>query len=242
MKPSGAGAVMADRARGEVAGDDARTALYRRLEFFPTPPWAARAGGELIKRLDPLAETCWEPACGEGHMAYGLADYFHQVEATDVHDHGFGWSCVDFLAPDASPDAFRIAGDVDWIVTNPPFATAAQFVRLGLSRARRGVAILARASFMESAGRYPLFFGDQPLSVYAPFFERVPMQLGRWEPGGSTATAYAWFVWDKAVMLQRFAPRVHAIAPGTRERLSRPEDARRFAPAASAPLLDGGGA
>ena len=36
------------------------------LDYFPTPPWAARAGGELIRRLDPPARTCWEPACGDG--------------------------------------------------------------------------------------------------------------------------------------------------------------------------------
>lgn len=238
MKPSGKGAVMADRARGLVEADDARTALYRRLEFFPTPPWAARAGGELILRLDPLAKTCWEPACGQGHMVYGLADYFAGgVWPSDVYAHGAG-AAVDFLDPAARP----MTEAPDWIVTNPPFATAAEFVRLGLQRAARGVAVLARAAFLESTARYPLFFGETPLTVFAPFFERVPMQLGRWEPGGSTATAYAWFVWDKEGMRNSFAPRVHPIPPGTRERLSRPGDARRFASAGDAPLLDGGGA
>jgi uncharacterized protein YodC (DUF2158 family) len=106
------------------------------------------------------------------------------VEATDLHDHGFGWAGVDFLSPDASPDAFRVADDIDWIVTNPPFAPAAEFVRVGLQRARRGVAILARASFLESAGRYPLFFGEARLAAYAPYIERVPMVLGRLGPGG----------------------------------------------------------
>lgn len=235
-KPTGGAAVMADRARGEVGGDDARTALYRALEFFPTPPWAARAGGELIQRLDPGPWTCWEPACGQGHMAHGLRPYFGQVLASDIHGHGPAVDQVfDFLADDDD-----LAPEVDWIVTNPPFASAADFVRLGLKRARRGVAILARLSFLESAGRYPLFFGEGRdglrLTAFAPFFERVPMTLGRWDPKASTATAYAWFVW----MVHAPWPgcRVIPIPPGTRERLTRPDDAALFAAKAPLPLLE----
>lgn len=229
-RPTGAGAVMADRARGEVEGDDAQTALYRALEFFPTPVWAARVGGELIQQLDPGRWICWEPACGQAHMAHGLADHFVHIWASDIHDHGEG-EVRDFLdESDAGPTC-------DWIVTNPPFAKAADFVRLGLKRARRGVAILARLSFLESAGRYPLFFGETRLTAFAPFFERVPMTLGRWDPQASTATAYAWFVW--MVHAPWTGARVIPIPPGTRERLTRPDDARLFAAKAATPLFDG---
>ena len=86
-KPSRA--VMEARAPASVERDDAVTALYRALDYFPTPPWAARAGAELVQRLDPLAKTVWEPACGEGHMAGPLAEYF-SVCASDIHPHGFG--------------------------------------------------------------------------------------------------------------------------------------------------------
>lgn len=231
-KPAGRTSVMADRARGEVEGDDARAALHRRLEFYPTPPWAARAGGELIQRLDPGPWTCWEPACGEGHMVHGLRDYFSRVSTSDVHAHGPAVDQMfDFLGDDEG-----LADDADWIATNPPFAKAADFVRVGLRRARRGVAILARLSFLESAGRYPLFFGDQRLTAFAPFFERVPMTLGRWDPQASTATAYAWFVW--MVHAPWSGARVIPIPPGTRERLTRPDDAALFAAKAPLPLLE----
>lgn len=260
MKPAGHTAVMASRARGEVAGDDAQAALWRRLELFPTPPWAARAGGELIAEIDPPPAGrrwwCWEPACGLGHMAHGLADYFEAVYATDVHDHGWEGQQgppLDFLSPAAD-----VIDQADWIVTNPPFGLAAEFVRAGLRRARRGVAILARTALLESAGRYPLFFPSSPpgapgtvaptqLYALAPFFERVPMTLGGWDPKASTATAYAWFVWmqpeaaaDMSHRTRRLIglrPEVWPISPGTRERLSRPDDARRFAARGEAPLL-----
>ncbi|MFN4176444.1 MAG: hypothetical protein ACK4F1_05765 [Phenylobacterium sp.] len=236
---------MADKARGEVEGDDALTALQRRLEYFPTPPWAARAGGELINAIDPPPASgkwwCWEPAAGGGHMVQGLGDYFQYVFATDIHDHGADLHrSLDFLSPEA--DAFD---QVDWIVTNPPFAKAAEFVAAGLRRARRGVAILARTALLESGRRYPMFFpgADQPkgtaaLYALAPFFERVPMTLGRWDPKASTATAYAWFVWmqpaaaadmsHRTRRLLGLRPEVWPIPPGTRERLTRPDDARLF--------------
>jgi hypothetical protein len=239
MKPTGAAAVMAAHAPATVEGDSARQALHRKLEYFPTPPWAARAGAEVILGLDPGSWWAWEPACGEGHMAHGLAEYFETVHATDIHDHGSRHqhgAPLDFLSAEA--DAFDQA---DWIITNPPFGQAAEFVRAGLKRARRGVAILARTALMESAKRYPLFFGETPLTAMAPFMERVPMTLGRWDPKASTATAYAWFIWMKPGITPGDRARwttdhamIWPIPPGTRARLTRPGDARAFGAKADA--------
>ena len=250
-RPDGAGAVMASRARGEVAGDDAQAALWRKLEFFPTPPWAARAGGELIKRLDPEAKTCWEPACGQGHMAHGLADYFDPVLATDIHDHGWAGQqgVCDFLHPNLESHG------VDWIITNPPFTKAAEFVEVGLLQARRGVAILARTGLFESEGREGLFFGGRPASCKASFFRRVPMHLGRWLPGGGTATGYAWYVWMQPSAQPSWLSAVQelllrevrwagipdfGIPYRIREQLEHPDDARLFGARPSGPDLFGG--
>lgn len=170
-------------------------------------------------------------------MAHGLADYFPRVLASDVVDHG--WSGqhgepLDFLSPAA--EAF----DADWIVTNPPNGHTAQFVRLGLARARRGVAILTRLTWLDTLGRFSLFHDPAaPLAWLAPFAERVPMLLGGWDPDGSTATPAAWFVWlTPQARAQARAPQLamggrsafagQMIPPGTKARLSRPDDARRF--------------
>src|SRR5207245_1311826 len=160
--------------------------------------------------------------------------YFPRVLATDVHDYGGPLqhgAPLDFLSDEAEPNA------ADWIVTNPPFAIADQVVRMALRRARRGVAVLCRLGFLEGAGRWPLFYGDYPLDVLAPFTDRVPMTLGGWDPAASTATAYAWFVWfqdrarpawlDDIRAMARAATGEHhivtrAIAAGARARLTRP--------------------
>jgi len=231
MKPAGFSAVMAMRS-ATAEGDD--------LDYFPTPPWAARAGGEIIRRLDPDARTCWEPACGGGHMAYALADYFEGVFASDIVDR-CGNVVGDFLLEDDGPPLF------DWIVTNPPFNRAEDFIRAAVARARRGAAMLCRTNLLESVGRHALLFFDCPLALVAPFSERVPMVKGRWDPAASTATAYSWFFWLNAATpypadwlppaRAMFAP-LTAIPPGTRARLSKPEDVRRFAEMAAAPLFD----
>lgn len=215
MKPADHRAVMASRQ--DTAFEDA--------DFFPTPPWAARVGGELIKRLDPVAASAWEPACGAGHMVHGLRGILPAVHASDAYLYD-GNAIHDFVADAGGPA-------VDWIVTNPPFALIEPFVRRAYSHARRGVAMLMRAGVLESEGRYPLLYGDCPLTVFAPFSERVPMHKGRWESDGSTAAFYAWFIWLKpALRPRRFMARVGdswypatlPIAPGQKKRLTHRSD------------------
>ena len=228
-------AVMAARAPELVEQDDPQRALWRKLDFYPTPPWAARAGLELVRSLDPEADDVWEPACGQGNIAQPLREMGCLVQATDIHPFGFG-GVHDFLRL-APPPRLAGASRPDWVITNPPFRQAADFVRRGLEVASAGVAILARLAFMESVTRYELLFGGPaPVSVVAPFVERVPMQLGAYDPRGDTATAYAWFVWRHGERPSA-APELRPIPPGTRARLTRPDDARRWGSPGTAPLL-----
>jgi hypothetical protein len=37
------------------------------VNFFPTPPWAARAGAELVKQLDPRRARCGSRPAGRAH-------------------------------------------------------------------------------------------------------------------------------------------------------------------------------
>ena len=222
-------AVMAQRAPAVVEADSPELALWRKLEFFPTPPWGARAGAEQLLAIDPGSWSFWDPCAGQHHMAAPLAEYARQVHRSDIHDYGMGDPVADFT------DARLVGPEVDWIVANPPFGRAADFVRLGLERARRAVAVLQRLAFAETGGRHPLFEGGEyPLTRLAIFSERLPMTVGVWRPKGGTATAYAWFIWRKGA-----APLPPAwIAPGTRDRLWRREDVQRFAWRAPMPPLD----
>jgi hypothetical protein len=173
-------AVMAQRVEAPDSFDD-----------FPTPPWATRAlMTHVLADRGPFdQQSCFEPACGAGHMARPLREFFGEVRASDICPHGYG-AVADFLT---SPYE---AGSVDWIITNPPFRLAEEFVKRSLIVARRGIAILARTVFIESVGRYREIFEFRPPSRFAQFTERVPMVKGRLDRKASTATGYAWLVWE----------------------------------------------
>ena len=115
---------------------------------FPTPPWATRALIEhVIGKVGLEAMTCLEPACGRGHMSRTLEEYFGSVASSDAYQYGYG-QIRDFLG-----DPFE-ASSHDWVITNPPFRLAEEFVNRALAVARVGVAILARTVFLESLGQY----------------------------------------------------------------------------------------
>lgn len=174
-------AVMAQRIEPKDSPDD-----------FPTPPWATRGLLEhIIEDTKSLAAlTCLEPACGAGHMAKVLKEYFATVQSSDAFSYGYG-TVRDFVEKPYEANSF------DWVITNPPFRLAEEFVRTSLSIARRGVAILARTVFLESVGRYQGIFREAPPTKFAQFVERVPMVRGRLDIKASTATGYAWLVWEK---------------------------------------------
>lgn len=177
------------------------------LDYFPTPPWAARALCEFLRdRGEPLgASTCWEPACGELHMVRGLADYFSWVNPTDVHRYSLDHGICDFLIGTGT------GAGADWIITNPPFLLAQRFIETALKRARRGVAMLVRSAFIEGAERHRDLFSVLPPSYVLQFAERVVMLQGRLIQSGapdpfnlddagapkkaSNATSYCWLVW-----------------------------------------------
>lgn len=199
--PNTSAAVMAQRAEPADSLDD-----------FPTPPWAGRALCDMLDRRGvPLhTQHAWEPACNRGHLVRGLRDGFAAVYASDIAD--YGWPGMDaqfdFLMRWPAGDL----PDADWIVTNPPFRLAEEFVRLALDRARVGVAMFVRVAFLEGVGRYRRLFRGRPPAFVLPFTERVVLhrsvlrQAGEryWDAGAgeagawktaSTATAYAWVVW-----------------------------------------------
>ena len=160
------------------------------LDDFPTPPWATRALIEHVigvKGLNIL--TCREPACGRGYMAEVLKEYFGKVKSSDIESYGYS-KAIDFLADTST-------SPVDWVITNPPFRLAEQFIQKGLKTSKVGVAVLVRTVFLEGKGRYLRLFSCKPPQVVAQFVERVPIVKGRVDPKAKSATGYAWLLWYK---------------------------------------------
>lgn len=220
---------MASVPRGSTAVMNRRVEPPDSLDFFPTPPWATRALFEHVLGSHRMTDaTVWEPAAGEGHMAEVIREYVAEVYASDVHDYGVGYAVGSFIGEglDVAQCPFKPC----WIITNPPFNLALQFVQRALPEASEGVAVLVRSNWIETEGRYECLFRDNPPTIVAQFVERVPMHKGRWDPDGSTSTAYAWFVWekDRIAHAREHGWRGLHIPPGRRKALEKPSDRLRF--------------
>lgn len=179
------------------------------LDYFPTPPWATRAACEFLHRElgeDLRGQTCWEPACGEGFMVRPLREIFGNVVASDVQSYDGEHQVFDFTLggePLCRPE---------WIFTNPPFKAAADFVRLGVDRATRGVVMFVRGAFTEGGERYRQMFAPNVRPAYVvTYCERVVLLRDRLirdqQPDpfnldddghprkASSATSYAILIW-----------------------------------------------
>jgi hypothetical protein len=164
-------------------------------DYYTTPVEATEA---LIKFLNLTVSSyvdvltqhplIWEPACGNGAISRVLEKHGHTVISTDLRDDEdiYGEGGIDFLAA---------PGKVDWIITNPPYSLALQFVEHALSCAPR-VAMLLRLLFLESQERYYRLFTVHPPKNVIVFSKRISCENGTEEEDPHHVIAFAWFVWD----------------------------------------------
>lgn len=177
------------------------------LDDFPTPPWGTRA---LLRHgiadvIRPY-HRFYDPACNRGYMVRPLREFSTSVYATDVFD--YGWDGMDaqedFLFPGLRPPH-----GIDWVITNPPFRLAAQFIEVSLSLVEVGCAFLVRSAFLEGQDRYTGLYSVRPPTRIFQFSERIVLTKGivrdpakpywdekdgKWRRP-STATSYLWLVW-----------------------------------------------
>lgn len=126
----------------------------------------------------------WEPAAGEGDMletirACGYGESF----GTDIL---YG---LDFLE---SPDTPDIHFGFDWIITNPPFARAEEFIRKAASLGKP-FAFLVKSQFWHAKRRLSLF-DEFPPSYILPLTWR-PDFFFKDGHGGSPLMDVMWCVW-----------------------------------------------
>ena len=163
-----------------------------REDYYATHPDMVR---DLLNAGAPLRKRVWEPACGAGHIVNVLRERGHEVYATDIVDRGCPDSCVqDFLWEFDDGEI----GDVD-IMTNPPYATALEFVERALACVKDGanVWMLLRLQFLEGKARRRLFDVAPPSDVWVFSERRTCAKNGDFSKTEGGAIAYAWFHWVK---------------------------------------------
>jgi hypothetical protein len=168
-----------------------RAALNQRgTDLYETPREATRA----LLSAERLPKIPFEPCCGRGAITRVLRAHGHTVHSFDL---------VDYRSPDqdgAGRDFLlerKLPLGTEGIVTNPPYALANEFVAHAIALCPL-VIMLLRLAFLESARRTRILEHANLARVYV-FRNRLPaMHRDGWAgPKVSTATAYAWFVWDR---------------------------------------------
>lgn len=125
-------------------------------------------------------------------MSKVLEKHGYQVTSRDLVPRGYGEGGHDFLSID------NIAWNGD-IVTNPPYKYAQDFVEKALQIIPEGkkVAMFLKLTFLEGKGRRELFRFTPPLCVYVSSSRLKCAQNGDFDAISGSATAYAWFIWQK---------------------------------------------
>ena len=189
-----------------------------KLDYYATPTV------EVENILDELSidldyYTVLEPCVGGGHMANGIQNYCGKKEyynvkfvGTDIRDRGYRndiWELkygLDFFADDYPYD------EADWIIMNPPFGVIEPFTIRALDIAKKGVIMLGRLQFLEGEGRFEKILQFNPPTDVYVYVDRIQCWKDGLKPDGSSAQAYAWFVWDRTksndILIE---PKIHWI-------------------------------
>ncbi len=180
---------------GNLAAGNLMHAISERgNDLYQSPPEAVRA----LLKAENVPLRVWEPACGPGSIVRVLRESGRNVLATDLVDYASpdqDASGVDFLIPGIAESYIT---EYRSIVTNPPFKNAHEFVERALHFSPY-VAMLLRLGFLESEKRRSILEGGK-LSRVLVFRNRLPMmhREGWTGPKASSATPFAWFIWDRS--------------------------------------------
>lgn len=166
--------------------------LRREKDFYPTPPEVTRALMNFLEKrfLIHSGDLVWECAEGDGDMVRVLRERY-SVVGTDIR------SGVDFLA-DGILNCDENAG-IRWIITNPPFSLAEEFIR---HASEMGVpfAFLLKSQYWHSKKRMPLFEEITPTFV-------CPLT---WRPDftgqGNSLMDMCWVIWLPGQRETRYMP------------------------------------
>lgn len=186
-----------------------------KLDYYATPTVEVLNILNELK-IDFTGDTILEPCVGGGHMADGIDAYIcttlcgNDLESikslatiktigTDIHNRGYendDWELYcgpeyDFFSDDYPYD------EADWIIMNPPYSVIEPFTIRALDIAKKGVIMLARLQFLEGEGRFEKILQYNPPTDVYVYVDRIQCWKDGLKPEGSSAQAYAWFVWDR---------------------------------------------
>ena len=156
----------------------------------------------LISYNEQIKGKVLEPCIGAGHLAKTVKNLYPDVNITgyDIVDRnsGFETHIQDFLKAE-------IKEDFDYVITNPPYSLAEEFIRKSLAcvKDKGRVIMFLKLQFLEGVGRKDLFDNFPPKYIYVCRKRANPLRAGseidpstgkKW---ASSTICFAWFVWEK---------------------------------------------
>ena len=163
-----------------------RSAVDRnKTDFYATPPEVTIALLDFLesKRLIEPGCCIWEPACGSLAMVEVMLDRGYAVQSTDLYPQILGIEGTDFLQSHIP---------CNWIITNPPFSKATEFITHALELGKP-CAFLLKSQFWHAKSRLDLF-RENPPSYVLPLTWRPDFLYGA--KSGSPTMECLWTVWS----------------------------------------------
>ncbi len=156
----------------------------RPTDFYETPEDVTQV---LLDYLSISTHyKIWEPACGEGKISKVLKENNYDVLSSDIRDVGYEAAFkFDFLNG-------SLKRGQDWIITNPPFSLAEQFIGRCLLR-NGSFALLLKSQYWHAKKRTALFKSCRPKYILALNW-RPDFLYG--ERGGNPTMECFWCVWE----------------------------------------------
>lgn len=178
-----------------------RGAVRSPQDYYVTPPWVVRKFMDKFLELEPGLDlpnsVIFDPCAGGDELnpmtyptvlqEYGATAIITMDIREDSRAAGAG---MDFLKQDSG-----LYDKSDLVISNPPFKDAAAFIKKGLEFVKDGgyLAYLMRINLYGSDTRRPFWQTEGMMPKYTLVHTPRPSFI----KGGSDATEYAHFVWQK---------------------------------------------
>ncbi len=157
------------------------TGKRRKSDFYETP-YSMTSHLLEVEDFDKSLTVC-EPACGAGAISNILKKHWNDVVAYDVEK--------DFLLE---------YGNYDYIISNPPFSIAYEFVQRAKIVATKKFAFLLPLSYLHGKKRYDDIYMDKIYGLKKVYvFTRYPMLGEALREDGKYNTGmmvYAWYIFE----------------------------------------------
>ncbi len=149
-----------------------RGAVRREKDFYPTPESAFKP---LLEKVLPMDVRFYEPAQGDGRLVRWLKESGRKAYGADLAE-GF-----DFFNMESCRR--------DFIITNPPFSLAQEFVTHALTLSD-DIMMLLPLGFLGAQKRREWFVANEPAALFV-----LSKRPSFTDDGRTDAADYAWFYW-----------------------------------------------